>query len=260
MDDSAPRFGGIQRLLGAAALSRLGQSHVCVIGIGGVGSWAAEALGRSGVGAITLVDLDDICVTNINRQLPALDGVIGRPKVEVMAERLRAINPRATVNPLQVGFGPETAATLLQPGFDYVIDAIDSPSAKALLIAECRQRGMAVVTSGGAGGRRDPTQVRVADLALATHDHLLQETRRRLRRDHGFPRGGKARFDVACVFSPEPMVHPQPDGTVCERRDANSDPRTNCDSGFGTASFVTGVFGLVAASVVVRAIAGVESP
>lgn len=254
MSSYQKRFGGLGRLVGAAGLERLRRAHVCVVGIGGVGSWTVEALARSGVGALTLVDLDDVCISNVNRQLHALDGELGQPKVEVMARRIRAINPDCEVHACQSFFVKSNAAQILETRLDAVVDAIDAPALKALLIALCRERQMPVVTAGGAGGRRDPTAIEVTDLAFSSHDRLLGEVRRRLRKEHAFPRDGTP-FGVECVLSREPSVYPGKDGSVCTERPDAPDLRLDCNSGFGTASFVTGAFGLVAASRVVHRLA-----
>jgi tRNA A37 threonylcarbamoyladenosine dehydratase len=246
------RFGGIARLVGRAGAARLRGSHVCVIGIGGVGSWAVEALARSGIGTLTLVDLDDVCISNVNRQLHALTGEFGKPKVEVMAARTRLINPEIVVHPLQALFSPTTAETILATEFDCVLDAIDDTAMKALLIARCVARKLPVVTTGGAGGRRDPTALRVADLARTTHDGLLANVRKLLRAEHHFPRDPKIEFGVPCVFSPEPTVFPAADGTVCSTPEPGAKLRLDCRSGYGTATFVTGAFGFAAAALVVR--------
>ena len=253
MDSYAARFGGIGRLYSAEGLERLRRAHVCVIGLGGVGSWAVEALARSGVGALTLVDLDDVCVRNVNRQLHALDGELGKPKVEVLARRVAAINPECQVHPHQAFFLKSNAEALLTPRFDAVLDAIDSPSLKSLLIARCCERGLPVVTTGGAGGRRDPTAIEVLDLATTSHDRLLQYVRRILRRVYGFPRSGR-KFGVECVVSREQVLYPGKDGSVCAQRTPDPDLRLDCDTGYGTACFVTGAFGFVAASRVVHTI------
>lgn len=246
------RFGGIARLFGTAALPRLAAAHVAVIGVGGVGSWTVEALARTGVCRLTLIDLDDVCLTNINRQLPALDGTIGRPKVEVLAERIRRINPDCQVIAHPQFFTESTAEALLAGGFDHVVDAVDRMSIKALIIDGCQSRGIPVVTCGSAGGRRDPGQVRVADLGRAGHDELLRQVRRRLRREHGYARGENQIYDVPAVFSPEPPVYPQPDGSCATARpDEAAGVRLDCAGGFGAATFVTGVFGFLAAGVVV---------
>jgi tRNA A37 threonylcarbamoyladenosine dehydratase len=255
MNGDDVRFSGIARLFGAAGLERLRRAHVCVIGLGGVGSWSVEALARSGIGNLTLVDMDDICVSNVNRQLHAVDGQFGKPKVEVMAQRARSINPNCAINPLQSFFLRSNAQEILRPGFDYMLDAIDSPSKKCLLIDLCRAKGIPVITVGSSGGRKDPTAVRVTDLALTTHDRLLQEVRKKLRVRHGFPRGQEP-FHVECVHSSEIPVYPKKDGSVCEQRDTDNDLRLDCNSGYGTASFVTGTFGLVAAAHIVQRLAG----
>jgi len=255
MDDFDTRFGGIARLYGRAGLERLRAARVCVVGLGGVGTWTAEALARSGLGALTLVDLDEVCASNINRQLHALTQTVGRAKVEVMAERIHAINPACRVAAEQQYFNEQTAAGLLAPRFDFVVDAIDSVTHKVRLLADCRRRNLPVVACGGAGGRRDGTQVRAADLARVSHDRLLAEVRKKLRREFQFPADGSA-MGVVCVFSAESPVYAQPDGSVCARRAAADDgARLNCDGGLGSATFVTGVFGFAAAGLVVRAIA-----
>jgi tRNA A37 threonylcarbamoyladenosine dehydratase len=256
MSDFETRFGGIARLYGREGLARLRAAHVCVVGIGGVGTWVAEALARSGVGTLTLVDLDEVCASNINRQLHALTGTVGRAKVEVMAERIRAINPECSVVAEQQFFTAQTAAALLAPRYDFVVDAIDSVTNKVLLLAGCRDRGLPVAACGGAGGRRDGTLVRTADLARVTHDRLLAEVRKRLRREFAFPTDGTA-MGVACVFSAEPPVFAQPDGSVCTLRAAAEEgTRLNCNGGLGSATFVTGAFGLAAAGIVVQSLAG----
>jgi len=255
MDDFESRFGGIARLYGRDDLARLRAAHVCVVGIGGVGTWAAEALARSGVGALTLVDLDEVCVTNINRQLHALTDTVGRAKVEVMAERIRAINPDGRVVAEQKFFNEETAAELLASKFDFVLDAIDDVTNKVLLLVRCREKHLPVIACGGAGGRRELTSVRLGDLSQASHDKLLSEVRRRLRKEHQFP-PERALMDIACVYSIEKTVYPQPDGSIGENRAAAEDgARLNCNGGLGSATFVTGTFGFAAAGFVVRAIA-----
>jgi tRNA A37 threonylcarbamoyladenosine dehydratase len=255
MDDFETRFGGIARLYGRAGLARLRAAHVCVIGIGGIGAWSAEALARSGVGALTLVDLDEICVTNINRQLHALTETVGRAKVEVMAERIRAINPDCKVTAAQKFFNEESAEELLAPKFDFVLDAIDNVPNKVLLLVRCREKNLPVVACGGAGGRRDLTSVRVGDLSKASHDKLLSEVRRRLRKDHNFP-AERLAMGIPCVYSVEKTVFPQPDGSVCGTRpEAEEGARLNCNGGLGSATFVTGTFGFAAAGLIVQKIA-----
>lgn len=252
-DDFARRFSGVARLYGQAGLARLRAARVAVVGVGGVGSWVAEGLARSGVGAIDLVDLDDVCVTNVNRQLHALDATVGQPKVEAMAARVRAISPSCRVNAVHDFFTPRSAARIVTPELAWVVDAIDGVANKALLVARCREAGVPVVVVGGAGGRRDPTRVAVRDLASSGGDGLLRRVRKVLRTQHGLE--GKGPWGIPCVFSDEPQVFPSEDGGVCERRDNGTTLRLDCATGYGTASFVTGVFGLVASSVIVEAVA-----
>jgi tRNA A37 threonylcarbamoyladenosine dehydratase len=257
-DDYLDRFGGVGRLVGRDGLSRLRAAHVCVVGVGGVGSWTVEGLARSGVGALTLIDLDDVCVTNVNRQLPALDGNVGRTKVGVLAERVRLINPACRVAALTEFFTGASAERLLAENFSFVVDATDKMSNKALLIGEARARGLPVLTVGAAGGKRDATQIRAGDLGDAYADELLRQVRKKLRRDHGFAHGeqkGTMRWGVRCVWSSEAPVFPWADGSCATEREPGSNLTLDCASGFGTAVFVTGTFGLVAAQEVVRAIA-----
>ena len=254
-EDYAQRFGGVARLYGAAAVERLRRAHVCVIGVGGVGSWTVEALARSGTGALTLIDLDDVCVTNVNRQLPALDGQIGRPKIDVLAERVRLIHPGCRVECVAEFFTAATAERLLATRYDFVVDATDKLANKCRIITGCRERGIPVLTCGGAGGKRDGTAVRVCDLAFSEQDELLRQVRRKLRRECEFPRDVRAEFGVACVYSPEKPVFPWADGTCSPEPEPGSTLALDCATGFGTAVFVTAAFGLAAAGEVVRRLA-----
>ncbi|MCS7091494.1 MAG: tRNA threonylcarbamoyladenosine dehydratase [Verrucomicrobiota bacterium] len=258
--DYEARFAGVRRLLGAMVQEKLRRAHVCIVGVGGVGSWAVEALARTGVGELTLVDFDEICISNVNRQLPALTGCFGRPKVMLLAERVRFIQPEIQVHAWQKQFTAGTAAEILDRSYSVVLDAMDRPAMKALLIAACRDRSLPVVSSGAAGGRTDPTTVRVADLARVTHDRLLQATRKLLRTRYGFPRQPGRLMNVLCVYSPQPPVYPGPDGTVCSQPPTNARLHLDCRSGYGTACYVTGAFGFAAASLVVQCIAGPDFP
>ena len=253
-EDYINRFGGLARLYGQTALERLRAAHVAVIGVGGVGSWAVEGLARSGVGRLTLIDLDDVCLTNVNRQLPAIEGQIGRPKVDVLADRVRAINPQCQVEPVSEFFTPANAERLLARGFDPVIDAIDGTTAKAFLIAACVRRGCRCITAGGAGGKRDGTQVRVGDLAESWGDNLLRLVRQKLRREHGFAAGEGHRYGVRCIYSPEQPVYPWSNGTCGTDPEPGTNLKLDCASGFGTAVFVTAAFGLAAAQEAINAI------
>lgn len=248
----SPRFSGIARLYGTDALENFHRSRVAVIGIGGVGSWTVEALARSGVGHISLVDLDEICITNVNRQLHAMDGQIGRLKTAAMAERTRAIHPECEVVEIEAFFREENADSILDRKFDAVIDAIDSVRHKCLLLARCHARGIPVITCGGTGGRRDPTRIRHSDLAHTSHDPLLLSVRRELRTQYGFPKSldekRSAPFGILAVFSDESPVFPTCDGGTSSQRPADASLRLNCESGYGTATPVTASFGLSAAA------------
>ena len=244
------RFGGIDRLYGTGALARLSQCHVAVVGIGGVGSWVVESLARSGVGRLTLIDADDLCVSNANRQLPALEGQYGRPKVAAMAERCRAINPAIDVHEVASFLTPSNMAQLLGDGFDLVLDACDSFRAKVELIAWCRRRKQPIVTVGAAGGRTDPTQVRVRDLSRTEHDAMLSLIRKKLRGEFNFPKNRDRYFGVPSVYSLENVKYPQADGSVCGVRpalDGDAALKLDCGAGLGAATHVTGAFAFAAA-------------
>jgi len=251
-----PRFGGIARLYGHAALERFLNARVAVIGIGGVGSWAVESLARSGVASLTLVDLDEICVTNVNRQLHAMDGSIGNQKTEAMAARVRAIHPQAEVTVVPRFFTAASADDILSTRFDAVIDAIDTTAHKALLLAKCVEKHIPVVTCGGAGGRRDPSRIRSADLAHSGKDPLLHQVRRALRTHHGFPKTPPGRtpaaFGIDAVFSDEPLVFAQCDGSVGHTRPESTGRRIHCEDGLGTVAHVTATFGMTAAALVLE--------
>lgn len=254
VDPISERFAGIDRLYGAGSAARLAQAHVCVVGIGGVGSWAAEALARSGVGRLTLIDADDVCVSNTNRQLHALEGAYGRPKVEVVAERVRAINPRLQADAIAEFLTPANLERLLDRNYDAVVDACDALKVKVDMIAFCRRRKIPIVVSGSAGGRRDPTLITARDLSKTEHDILLGIVRRRLRDDYGWTRNPKRYFGVQAVFSRENVNYPQPDGSVCKTRtvDAEGGLKLDCSGGLGAAMHVTAAFGMVAVARVIE--------
>lgn len=204
--DHARRFGGVARIFGDASLDALAAAHVVVVGVGGVGSWAAEALARSAVGRITLIDMDHVAESNINRQVHALDTTLGCSKIEVMAERIAAISPRCRVDRVDEFVEPGNASVLVPSDADVVIDAIDAPAAKAALVASCVGRGQAVIVCGGAGGRLDSLHLTHGDLSGSRHDPLLASLRARLRREHGFPRAGRGRFHVPALWFDAPGV------------------------------------------------------
>ncbi len=254
------RFDRMGRLVGDPGMQALFDAHVMVIGVGGVGSFAAEALARSGVGRLTLVDFDLICVTNTNRQLHTMRGTVGQAKVEVMVERLARVNPSATVEACRTFYNEQSSADLLGRKPDWVVDAIDNVTAKCHLLAACRELGQKVVCSTGAAARMDSTRVRVSDLSETRVDPLARQVRRILRQQYDFPGHGEGHWDIPAVSSDEePMasqnllydldegfrcVCPQGQNGLheCERRNRID----------GTAGFVTGAFGLACASHVVR--------
>lgn len=241
------RFSGLNRLYGQAVTERFRSSHVAVAGLGGVGSWAVEALARSGVGELTLIDLDDICLSNTNRQSHALDGQYGRQKVDALAERVRAINPECVVHPISAFVTSRNVGTLITEELDGVIDAIDSIKSKAALIAHCKRLKCPVVSSGGAGGQIDPSQITTGDLSRTTQDPLLAKVRNLLRRDYGFSRNPKRRFGIECVYSTEQLIYPDGTGGVCHQKPGgDTSIRLDCATGFGASSCVTATFGFTA--------------
>ncbi|MHA7880800.1 MAG: tRNA cyclic N6-threonylcarbamoyladenosine(37) synthase TcdA [Saccharospirillum sp.] len=243
------RFGGTARLYGVSQTDWLARQHVVVVGLGGVGSWAAEALARSAVGKLTLIDLDDVCVSNTNRQLHTTVTSVGQMKVSVMADRIRAINPACDVVPVMDFLTASNLERYLTPKPDAVLDAIDSVRVKAALLAWCKRHKIPVVTTGGAGGQVDPLNTAVADLSRTVQDPLAARTRSLLRRDYGFSRNPKRKFGIECVYSTEQLRYPQVDGSVCfQRSEGDTSTRLDCASGFGASVMVTGTFGFVAAS------------
>jgi len=253
------RFDRVGLLVGHEALEKLWNSSITVIGLGGVGSFAAEALVRSGIGHIRLIDFDKVCITNSNRQLQAMQGEIGHSKVKVLAKRLQQINPQANIEVDEVFFSEDNADELLTPKPDFIVDAIDNFTAKCYLIAECKRRDIPIVVSTGAASRFDPTSIQVADLAKTHVDPMAQAVRRILRKKHGFPQKGK--FGVLAVFSTEKPISPQPFNyqrnttlpCICsddESRQKDDEEVSRLPN--GTFVFTTGSFGLVCASVVVR--------
>ncbi len=248
------RFDGIERLYGKGALAVFSRLHVCVVGLGGVGSWAVEALARSGVGALTLIDHDTVCASNINRQLHALDASIGRKKAEVLAERVAGIAPACRCDIVDDYVTAANVRDHLSPerGYGYVVDAIDSIKFKAAIIHQCRRNKIPVVTTGGAGGLTDPTQVQIKDLSRTYNDPLAARVRAKLRDAHGFPRNPKRYFGVECVFSGQHPLYPTPDGGVSHRKPGIHGINLDCRMGYGAASFVTATFGFVAVARVLK--------
>jgi tRNA A37 threonylcarbamoyladenosine dehydratase len=237
--DLQRRFGGLERLYGTGRAAAIRDAHVAVVGIGGVGSWAAEALARSGVGELTLIDLDHVAESNINRQIQALDSTIGQAKVEAMRERIARINPGCVVHCIEEFVEPDNWPQLLPPGVDAVIDACDEVRAKVAMAAWALATGTLFVSVGAAGGKRLAHKVDLDDLASTTHDPLLAQLRYRLRKFHGAPREGK-KIGVPCVFSREAVAPPDPSCAI------EGDGSLNCH-GYGSVVSVTATFGQCAA-------------
>ena len=260
--DYERRFGGIARLYGDAALAAFRTAHVCVIGVGGVGSWAVEALARTAIGKLTLIDLDHLAESNVNRQIHALTDTLGMAKVGALRARIAQINPYCEVNEVEEFITPDNVAAMLPPGrFDYVIDAIDNAKAKVALIVHCREHRIPLVTIGSAGGQVDPTRIEVCDLSRTEQEPLLARVRKRLRAAHGFPRDRRHKFHIDAVWSSEPLRQPE----VCAVDDhtlaADGSPPSNAGitgincAGYGSAVVVTASFGFVAAGHVLRKLA-----
>lgn len=246
VDNYEQRFGGIGRLYGVVERERLRQSHICVIGIGGVGSWAVEGLARSGIGKITMIDMDDICVTNINRQIHALTGSIGQLKTEAMKERVMLINPECQVTIIDDFISAENMALYLNRDYDYVIDAIDSVRNKAAMIAYCKRNKIKIITVGGAGGQTDPRQIQIADLSRTIQDSLAAKVRSILRKEFHFTQNPRRKFGVDCVYSTQPLIFPKMSGS-CE-----VSATMNCTNGFGAVTMITATFGFFAVSRVIE--------
>ncbi|HEX2530209.1 MAG TPA: tRNA cyclic N6-threonylcarbamoyladenosine(37) synthase TcdA [Burkholderiaceae bacterium] len=250
------RFGGIARLYGEAALSRFRDAHVGVIGVGGVGSWVVEALARSAIGRITMIDLDNLAESNVNRQIHALTETLGKAKVTALKERIAQINPYCEVTEIEDFVTADNLDEMIGArDYDYVVDAIDNVRAKTALIAYCREKAIRLITIGGAGGQTDPTRIEIRDLSRTEQEPLLAKVRKRLRSQYGFPRGTKNKFGIDAVFSTEPLRFPET-SEACALDEDNPRGLTglNC-AGFGSTMVVTASFGLVAAAQVLRKLA-----
>lgn len=255
------RFGGVARVYGTLGAARLRAAHVAVIGLGGVGSWAAEALARSAIGRLTLIDFDHIAESNTNRQLLALESTFGKSKVEAMAERIMAINPACEVRVVDEFVTADNAARVVS-GFSAVIDCIDQVRDKAALIAQARLADIAVFTCGAAGGRVDPTRIACADLARTVGDPLLASVRHRLRKEHGFARSDARErdFGVTAIFSAEPIRRPPglADDDDSSSSPAGVDAALSC-SGYGSSVVVTAAMGFIAAGAAMAMLVGSAS-
>jgi len=264
--DFERRFGGIARLYGDAALARFRSAHICVIGVGGVGSWIVEALARSAIGRLTLIDLDNVAESNINRQIQALSSTVGMAKITALAERIAQINPYCEVIQVEDFITPDNLDEMIGGhGYDYVVDAIDSAKAKTALVHYCRSKGIPLIVIGSAGGQTDPTRIEVRDLAKTEQEPLLKKVRRRLRSQYNYPPNSKNKLNVDAVFSMEPLKFPAT-GEVCsvDGDDRGAAPQQgltgiNC-AGFGSAMVVTATFGMVAAGHLLRKLAAEVAP
>lgn len=244
--DHERRFSGVRRLYGEQGLARLQKAHVLVIGIGGVGSWAVEALARNAVGKLTLVDLDNIAESNLNRQIHALEDTLGKAKVTAMRERIAAINPQCEVLEVEDFVTPENLPQVLAGSPDIVVDCMDDTKAKIALAAYCKQHALPLVMVGSAGGKLDATRLRLADLAHVQGDRMLAKVRNQLRRDHGFPKASdhkkSAKFGLMAVYSDEPVERPE---EACDTSQAGL-TGLNC-AGYGSSICVTASAGFIAA-------------
>jgi tRNA A37 threonylcarbamoyladenosine dehydratase len=241
-------FGALQRVYGRKAYQNLSQLRICVVGVGGVGTWAVEALARTGVGHITIIDHDDIALSNINRQIHSLHSTVDTSKVLTMKKRVADINPACDLQAEDDFLVEKNLENYLERDFDVIIDAIDNIRFKAAMIAHCRRNKIKIITTGGAGGRTDPLAVGVADLSRTWNDALAAKVRSRLRSDYGFTTNPKRRFGIECVYSKEQPMYPGADGEVTYAKPGVAGARLDCEQGYGSVSFVTGTFGLVAAS------------
>ncbi|MBJ7308888.1 ThiF family adenylyltransferase [Rugamonas sp. CCM 8940] len=265
--DFERRFGGIGRLYGGAALARFRSAHVCVVGVGGVGSWVVEALARSAIGRLTLIDLDNVAESNINRQIQALSGTIGQAKIAALAERIGQINPFCQVRQIEDFVSADNLDQMIGgQGYDYVVDAIDSVKAKTALLAYCRAQAIPLIMIGSAGGQTDPTQIEVRDLSRTEQEPMLKKVRKLMRTQYAFPRGLKNKFNVDAVFSMERLVMPESPEVCGIDGDAGDGGNEgggvtglNC-AGFGSAMVVTATFGMVAAGHLLRKLAAEVAP
>lgn len=243
------RFGGIARLYGQDGLLHLYKAHFLIAGLGGVGSWAAEALARSGIGKLTLIDLDDICQTNTNRQVHALNSTVGQQKADILSARLKDINPDITIETVNDFVTQKNIQTYLNGDINVVIDAVDSANVKAAFVAHCSKLKIRLIVSGSSGGKRDPLKIAVGDLGSTICDPMLSKVRNILYRHFNFTKSRNRKFRVDAVYSTEQMVYPKPDGSICQEKKAlRAGVKLDCAGGFGSATMLTGSFGFAAAN------------
>ena len=243
------RFSGIVNLYGELGAIAIGQAHVTVVGLGGVGSWVVEALVRSGVQGITLIDMDHVNESNINRQLPALESTLGKAKALVLQERIADIHPKCKVNAIEEFIQYDNLDNLISPESHWVFDCIDNVWLKAALIAFCRERQQDIITIGGTGGQYNPTRIQISDLSKTEQDALLARTRRLLRKSYGYPKEPKIKFDIPAVWSNEPVKR----SVTCEQETES----LSC-SGYGSCMPVTASFGMAAVAHVLCHMASIK--
>lgn len=262
--DFERRFGGLERLYGSQGLARLRQAHVAVAGIGGVGSWCVEALARSGVGALTLIDLDQVAESNVNRQLHALTDTLGQSKVEAMGARVRGINPDCRLNLVDDFVTPDNVRAVLPADMTVLVDCTDQVSAKVAMILACRERRRQIVVCGGAGGKTDSLSLRASDLSGALNDALLAKLRNTLRRMHGYPKAsdqaGKIRkrvpkMGVRTLWFDQPARLPD-----LWQADGEAAPQGLSCAGYGSAVTVTAAMGMAAANEAMQCLLQVVAP
>ncbi len=248
------RFAGINRLYGDQALEIIKTLHICVVGLGGVGSWAVEAFARSGVGQISLIDYDEISEGNINRQMHAMDSTIGMKKHQALRQRIEDINPACQCHVIDDFVNTDNIWEYLSPekNYDYVVDAIDSIKFKASMIYFCKRNKIPLITTGGAGGVTDPASISIKDLSRTYNDALAAKVRSLLRAEYGFSKNTKRYFGIECVFSSQQKVFPVADGTVSTAKPGIHGVHLDCRFGYGSISFVTASFGFMAAARVIN--------
>ena len=243
------RFGGIARLYGQDALAALASAHFVVIGLGGVGSWTAESLARSGVGTLTLIELDEVCVTNTNRQIHALSSNIGKSKNQVLCHRLKDLNPEIKLHSIEDFLDKKNIPNLIRPSHHVVIDAMDSVYIKAGLASYCSAMKIRLIVVGSSGGKRDPSQIQISDLGNTRSDPMLSKIRTQLYRHYNFSRDKNRKFRIDAIYSSEQMIYPKPDGSVCmDKQFLQDGVKLDCAGGFGSSVMVTGTFGFYAAT------------
>ncbi len=247
------RFGGIERLYGKKSFQQLCSSHVAVVGLGGVGSWVVESLARSAVGKISLFDMDEVCITNTNRQLQALTSTVGKSKAKLLQERILEINPLCEVFCIEDFVTAKTMDKYLTGDFDFIADCIDGVRHKCDIIDFSKKKNIPIISAGAAAGKTDPSLIRLEDLTRSRNDMLLTRVRKKLRQEYGFSRGDK-KFKVACVYSEQLAVYPNERGEICTHVAPDSNKKRDCETGMGTATHLTGTMGFFMASFIINEI------